>query len=208
MRPSASPAPRPPRPQPPIPRPAAQHPLPCMPPRPQHLTTRRTAKQPADQLSLHERHLGAYDQHRVPPPASKRALPTPTKLTGGLSRVQKRAKPANPAGVMPPMNSTTAPARAGFKRRSTPGRSRGLSEELCRHERKRSPCLQRRETGPHRAAGACWSATRGLRAWSLGSRRGCPATIAASGSERGSALGNPGAARPPGTPGRLGRAGR
>ena len=36
-----------------------------------------------------------------------------------------------------------------------------------------------------------------------GSRRGCPATIAASGSERRSALGNPGAARPPRTPRRV-----
>jgi len=37
----------------------------------QHLPTRRTRQQPADQLSLDPRLLGAYDQHRVPPPASR-----------------------------------------------------------------------------------------------------------------------------------------
>jgi len=62
-----------------------------------------------------------------------------------------------------------------------PDTSRGLYEELCRHERKRSPCLRLREAGtPLTATAACWSATGALRAWSLGSRRGCPATIAAS----------------------------
>ena len=61
---------------------AAQHPLPRVPPRPQHPPTRRTPKQPADQLSLDPRLLGAYDQHRVPPPASKRALPTTDQADG------------------------------------------------------------------------------------------------------------------------------
>src|ERR1019366_107594 len=56
----------------------------------------------------------------------------------------------------------------------------GLSEELCRHERKRSLCLGLREAGPPRSTAACWSATRGLRPL-----------------ERRSALGNRGAARPP-----------
>ena len=42
-----------------------------MPPRPQHLPTRRAPKQPIDQLNLDPRLLGAYDQHRVPPPASR-----------------------------------------------------------------------------------------------------------------------------------------
>src|ERR1035437_10345918 len=60
----------------------------------------------------------------------------------------------------------------------------GVSEELCRHERKRSLCLGLREAGPPRSTAACWSATRGLRPLELGSRRGCPARIAASGSER------------------------
>src|ERR1019366_5447371 len=59
----------------------------------------------------------------------------------------------------------------------------GLSEELCRHERKRSLCLGLREAGPPRSTAACWSATRGLRPL-----------------ERRSALGNRGAARPPRTP--------
>ena len=98
---------------------AAQHPLPSVPPRAQHPPTRRTHKQPANQLSLDPHLLGAYDQHRVPPPASKRALPTTTKQTGGLSRVQKRAKPAKPDNAIPPTNGTNAISRAGIKRRST-----------------------------------------------------------------------------------------
>ena len=77
----------------------------------------------------------------------------------------------------------------------------GLSEDLCRHERKRRSCLLPLEAGPaRRAAAACWSRLRGLRLWGGGSRRGWPATIAASGSERRSALGNRGAARPADTP--------
>ena len=71
MRPQRTPDTAPAAAPPPIPRPAAQHPLPPMPPRPQHLTTRRTPQQPVDQLSLDPRLLGAYDQHRVPPPASR-----------------------------------------------------------------------------------------------------------------------------------------
>ena len=77
------------------------------------------AKPPADQLSLDQRLLGAYDQHRVPPPASKRALPTTIKLTGGLSRVQERAKPAKPTTTIPAINGTSTSPYAGFKRRST-----------------------------------------------------------------------------------------
>ena len=46
---------------------------------------------------------------------------------------------------------------------------------------RRSLCLLPREAGPpRRAAVACWSATLGLRPLGLGSRWGCPATIAAS----------------------------
>ncbi len=43
----------------------------------------------------------------------------------------------------------------------------GFVGELCRHERKRSPCLRQREAGPLTAAtaGACWSSTR---AWGQG----------------------------------------
>jgi hypothetical protein len=57
----------------------------------------------------------------------------------------------------------------------------GLSEELCRHERKRRSCLRLREAerwraGPRRS----WSATGSLRLSGWGSRRGCAATIAAS----------------------------
>jgi hypothetical protein len=58
-----------------------------------------------------------------------------TKLAGGLSRVQERAKRANPKPVMPPTNGTTTASRAGFKRRSTQGfnvrhacRTLGVSE--------------------------------------------------------------------------------
>ena len=60
------------------------------------------------------------------------ALPETAKLKGGLSRVQERAKPANPERVMPPPNGTTARSRAGFKRRSTDGteRENGQVSEL------------------------------------------------------------------------------
>src|ERR1019366_9665091 len=71
MRTRAAPAPRPPRPQQPIPQHAAQNPLPSMPPRPQHPRTRQTPKQPADQLRLDQLLLSTYDQHGVPPPASR-----------------------------------------------------------------------------------------------------------------------------------------
>src|SRR5437763_5870915 len=109
VRARAPPTPPPPRPQQPIPRRAAQHPLPSMTPRPQRPPPRRTTNKPADQLTLDARLLGAYDQHRVPPPASKRALPTTSNPTGGLSRVQKRAKPANPTNPSPPSTARAPP---------------------------------------------------------------------------------------------------
>jgi len=46
----------------------------------------------------------------VPPPASKRALPTPTKTAGGLSRVYERAKPATTATLITTMNGTDPPS--------------------------------------------------------------------------------------------------
>src|ERR1700686_2939605 len=121
MRPRAAAAPRPPRPQQPVPAPAAQHPLPRVPPRPQNPPTRRTAQQPADQLNLHQHQLGAYDQHRVPPPASRESPPdATTKLAGGLSRVHERAKPANPVTTT---NGTIPPAGDQNQRRSTKPRA-------------------------------------------------------------------------------------
>src|SRR5579862_4967956 len=91
-----------------------------MPPRAQHCPTGRTTQKTTDKLSIDPRLLDAYDQHRVPPPASKRALPTTTKQTGGLSRVQKRQKPANPAETMiTTTNGTSTTARAQTQRRST-----------------------------------------------------------------------------------------
>jgi diketogulonate reductase-like aldo/keto reductase len=60
----------------------------------------------------------------VPPPASKRALPTTINQTGGLSRVQNaRSLPAPRTNATNPItttNSTSAPARAQTERRSTP----------------------------------------------------------------------------------------
>ena len=50
----------------------------------------------------------------MPPPASKRALPTTIKQTGGPSRVHKRAKPP-----ITTINSANRPARAQTQRRST-----------------------------------------------------------------------------------------
>ena len=60
----------------------------------------------------------------VPPPASKRALPTqPAKLAGGLSRVYERAKPAS---TVTTTNSATPAARAqSQRRRSRRGTGRG-----------------------------------------------------------------------------------
>ena len=49
----------------------------------------------------------------------RRALPTATKQTGGLSRVQKRAKPANSASTITTINSTSSLARAQTQQRST-----------------------------------------------------------------------------------------
>jgi hypothetical protein len=68
----------------------------------------------------------------VPPPASKRALPTTTKLTGGLSRVQKRQKPANAADTITTTNGTSTPVRAQTQRRSTTGcRDRRSTFDFC-----------------------------------------------------------------------------
>jgi len=84
------------------------------------LSPSRERQRPAHKLTLDPRLLGAYDQHRVPPPASRRALPTqPPQLAGGLSRVYERAKPATTASVIPATNGTSTVSRAGFKRRST-----------------------------------------------------------------------------------------
>jgi hypothetical protein len=55
----------------------------------------------------------------VPPPASKRALPTPTKTAGGLSRVYERAKPATTATLITTMNGANPPSHAQLERRST-----------------------------------------------------------------------------------------
>ncbi len=46
-------------------------------------------------------------------------MPT-AKLAGGLSRVQKRAKPASPTSAITTINSTSSPLRAQTQRRSTP----------------------------------------------------------------------------------------
>ena len=122
MRSAAPPAPRSPRSQPAISRPTPQHTLASVTPRSQHPATRRTRQQPTSQLSLHRRHLDAYDQHgchlRHPrePSLNRQAQ-------GGLSHIQERAHPANTKHIMPPINGTTAASRAGFKRRSTPGRA-------------------------------------------------------------------------------------
>ena len=108
VRPAAPAALRPPRPQPPE---TPNHALPRMPPRPQFSPAAGALQRPADQLGFDHRLLGAYHHHRVPPPASKRALPAePTKLAGGLSRVYERAKPANPASPIPVINSSAVPA--------------------------------------------------------------------------------------------------
>ena len=66
--------------------------------------------------------------------------------------------------------------------RPEPRLGAGLSEELCGHERKRRSCLRLREAGPRRPGpGPSWCITpRSLRLSGWGSRRGCPATIAAS----------------------------
>src|ERR1035437_6696605 len=108
--------------------------------------------------------------------------------------------PSPPPHTPLDMTSFIASGPDGSLPQSRGGSGPGLSEELCRHERKRSLCLGLREAGPPRSTAACWSATRGLRPWERRSRRGCPARIAASGSERRSPLGNRGAARPPRTP--------
>lgn len=127
----AATAPRPPRHQQLLPRRAPQNPRPRVPPRSQHPLTRRTSEKPADQLALDPRLLGAYDQHQVPPPASRRALPTqPPQLTGGLSRIYERAKPAKPASAIPATNGTTRLSHAGFKRRSTAGCRSGPSTPI------------------------------------------------------------------------------
>jgi hypothetical protein len=98
---------------------APQHPPTRKPPRPQPPPTRRTHQRPAPQLSLDPLLPGAYDQHRVPPPASRRALPTATKQTGGLSRLQNAPKPANSTNAITTTNSTSSPARAQTQQRST-----------------------------------------------------------------------------------------
>jgi hypothetical protein len=89
-----------------------------VPPRPQHPPTRRTAQQPADQLSLHQHQLGAYDQHRGATSGIQESPPdATTKLAGGLSRVHERPKPANPATTI---TGTITPAGDQTQRRSTP----------------------------------------------------------------------------------------
>ena len=91
MRTRAPPAPRPPRPQQPIPSPTAQHPHPREPPRSQHRPTRRTPEQPANQLSLHQRHLGAYDQHRGATSGIQEGPPDDDQADGrALARSQTR----------------------------------------------------------------------------------------------------------------------
>ena len=71
--------------------------------------------------SAHTINMGATSGIQESPPDAT------TKLAGGLSRVQNRAKPANPVRVMPPINGTNPASRAGLRRRSTSGRLAGCS---------------------------------------------------------------------------------
>ena len=98
---------------------AAQHTLPAMPPRLQRCPTRRTPKTPADQLSLDQRLLGAYDQHGCHLRHPESPPDAPPRTTGGLSCVYERAKPATTASLITTMNSTSTPADAQTQRRST-----------------------------------------------------------------------------------------
>src|SRR5450755_5034321 len=51
----------------------------------------------------------------------RRPAARPSKLAGGLSRVQERAKPASPTSAVTTMNGTSTLARDQTKRRSTQG---------------------------------------------------------------------------------------
>src|ERR1039457_4396413 len=161
------------------------------------IRTDRPPRPQNDPAPLTRLGLGRAARRRVQAPAS---APTPNRLTRGASGALPTTNHANPRASACPQ-STPTPPRSGKNttarppdaqptprstqpdtpkrpHRGTPGRllqatrfGRGLSEELCRHERKRSLCLLPREAGlPPRSTAACWSVTRGLRPLELGSR--------------------------------------
>ena len=120
MRARAPPAPRPPRPQPPIPEPRTAAPAPARAPTgptPPDTTGTQATRRPAQPRPAPPRRIrstsGATSGIQESPPDAT------TKLAGGLSRVYKRAKPANTANPIPAVNSTNTPRRAEIKRRST-----------------------------------------------------------------------------------------
>jgi hypothetical protein len=67
-----------------------------------------------------------------------------------------------------PTSPSATPRRANITTLNNAHSVRGLYEELCRHERKRSPCLRERRT--HGAAVSCWWRIRGWMRPGLGGR--------------------------------------
>src|SRR3954454_8162288 len=106
MSPAAAPALRPPRTHPPH---TADHALARMSPRPQ-LPAARATQPAARKHSLDSRHVGVYDHHRVPPPASREPSRSKSQVkTGGLSRVNERVHPPQPSrGHQPPSRRSAA----------------------------------------------------------------------------------------------------
>ncbi len=118
VRAQTRPAPRPARHQPTIPGQAPQHPVTTMPPRPQHPATQR-ARQPArQQLSLHHSRLRTYDQHRVPPPASREPS-RPRQADGRALARSGTRKACHQQQPITTINSANVPARNQTRRRST-----------------------------------------------------------------------------------------
>jgi len=150
VRHAARPTDRAPRPQPPQPPARTTHrPRRRVPPRTQLASAARARQAPAPQIRLDPRLLGAYHQHRVPPPASRE--PSQRQPPSRDGRALTRLRTPEPSPTPPPPSTTSR--RPGAQQRAvmaTNSVARIMAANIAndparpRFERHRTPCPPKR----------------------------------------------------------------